>query len=94
MIRHSNRRSFYRGDFSLIRYIGHLSSHGIDYAERENDVRRIYAGEATADLLLQKYNVSYVLISPDEREDKNLMLNEEFFSKISENRSSRGVCGL
>ena len=70
------------GRISLMRYVGHLQSHGINYVERENDVRRIYAGEATADLLLKKYNVDYVLISPDERKDKNLSLNESYFQKF------------
>ena len=70
------------GRLSLMRYIGHLSSHGIDYQERENDLHKIYAGDAAADLLLKKYNVDYVLISPDERDDKNLMLNETYFQKF------------
>ncbi len=70
------------GRLSLMRYTGHLQSHGIDFADRENDVHKIYAGDATADLLLKKYNVDYVLISPDERDDKNLMLNETYFQKF------------
>ena len=70
------------GRLSVMRYTGHLASHGIDFAERESDVRRIYAGEATADLLLKKYDAGYVLISPDERDDKNLKLNEAYFQKF------------
>jgi hypothetical protein len=69
---------------SLMRYIGHLSSHGIDYAPRENDLRRIYLGEASADLLLRKYGIEYVLISPRESEymgQFSQQVNEQYFQK-------------
>ena len=56
------------GRRSLMRYIGHLMSHGIDYREREADLNRIYEGGGTADLFLRKYGIDYVLISPAERE--------------------------
>lgn len=68
------------GRRSLMRYGGHLSSYGIDFGEREADVKRIYAGDAAASILLRKYNVEYVLISPEER--SNLTVNEEFFRKF------------
>ncbi len=68
------------GRRSLMRYSGHLSSYGIDYGERENDVKKIYAGDATADILLRKYNIEYVIVSPEER--SNLTVNEAFFSRF------------
>ena len=68
------------GRQSLMRYPGHLGSYGIDYGEREQDVKRIYAGGPMADTLLQKYNIEYVLISPYERND--MKANEEFFKKF------------
>lgn len=68
------------GRRSLMRYLGHLSSHGINYAERENDLKRIYAGDATAPTLLQKHDIEYVLISPEER-SASLAISEEFFAK-------------
>ena len=67
------------GRQSLMRYSGHLSSHGIDYAPREDDVRHIYEGGGVADILLKKYNIQYVLVSPEER--TTLKANEEFFKK-------------
>ncbi|MDQ3130859.1 MAG: hypothetical protein M3Q99_08875 [Acidobacteriota bacterium] len=67
------------GRRSLMRYPGHLSSHGIDYAERENDLKRIYEGSADTASLLRKYNIEYVLISPEER--KSLAVNEQYFAK-------------
>jgi len=67
------------GRRSLMRYIGHLSSHGIAYQEREKDLKRIYSGASTTDILLKKYEIDYVLISPKETE--SLQVNEEFFRR-------------
>jgi len=67
------------GRRSLMRYNGHLSSYGIDYGERETDLKQIYAGGETADNFLKKYNIEYVLISPVEK--SSLQVNEGFFSK-------------
>lgn len=64
---------------SLMRYSGHLSSHGIDYLPREDDVKRIYLGGGVADVLMRKYNIEYVLISPEE--SGKLQANAAFFSK-------------
>lgn len=74
------------GRRSLMRYPGHLSSHGINYEERLNDLKRIYEGEGTADIFLKKYDIDYVLISPELRAyardaSNNLKLNEAFFEK-------------
>ncbi len=69
------------GRQSLMRYSGHLSSHGIDYATREAEVKQIYNGGGVADILLKKYNIQYVLVSPEER--NTLKANEEFFKKYS-----------
>ncbi len=73
------------GRRSLMRYLGHLSSHGIDYAEREKDLEKIYQGEATAEILMKKYGIEYVMISPEEQAyfgQKNIEINEEFFQKF------------
>jgi len=67
------------GRQSLMRYSGHLMSHGIDYLPREDDVKRIYTGGGVADILLRKYNVDYVLVSPIERND--LKANEDIWRK-------------
>jgi hypothetical protein len=63
----------------LMRYNGHLSSYGIDYEPRESEVRKIYEGSAFADRLLQKNNIEYVIISPEEL--ANVTVKEEFFYK-------------
>lgn len=67
------------GRQSLMRYSGHLGSHGIDYAPREADLRTIYSGGPAAAELMKKYGVEYVLISPEER--NSLRVNEAFFAK-------------
>jgi hypothetical protein len=72
------------GRRSLMRYVGHLSSYGIDYIGREEEVKRIYEGSATASSFLQKNNIEYVLISPEEESylmQNNLLLDEDFFAK-------------
>jgi hypothetical protein len=68
------------GRRSLMRYSGHLSSYGIDYQPRESEVKRIYEGTALADKFLQKNNIEYVIISPEET--ANLEIREEFFYKF------------
>ena len=67
------------GRRSLMRYSGHLSSYGIDYEPRELEVKRIYLGTGLADRLLQKNNIEYVIISPEET--ANIDVREEFFYK-------------
>lgn len=67
------------GRRSYMRYIGHLSSHGIDYGPREEEVKRIYEGGGVADIFLKKAEIDYVLISPEER--NSMKANEEFFKK-------------
>ncbi len=68
------------GRRSLMRYTGHLASYGIDFGEREMDVKRIYTGDAAAEVLLNKHGIEYVLISPEEK--SNLPVNEEFFERF------------
>ncbi len=65
---------------SVMRYSGHLSSYGIDYTERERDVKLIYEGVGTSELLMSKYGVEYVIISPEET--NSMPVNSEFFAKF------------
>ncbi|MEO7673108.1 MAG: hypothetical protein ABIU09_03400, partial [Pyrinomonadaceae bacterium] len=65
------------GRQSLMRYPGHLGSHGIDYAARERDVKSIYSGGSNADELMKNYGIEYVLISPEER--NSVAASEQFF---------------
>jgi hypothetical protein len=67
------------GRLSVIRYPGHLMSHGIDYKERENDVRRIYAGGGTSEILVRKLGADYALVGPEEK--SALSVNEAAFAR-------------
>ena len=68
------------GRRSLMRYPGHLSSHGINYGERESDVKRMYQGGDASIKLMEKYGIDYVLVSPEERSQGGA--NEQFFSRF------------
>jgi hypothetical protein len=68
------------GRNSVMRYSGHLGSHGIDYRQRDADVKSIYAGTRDADKLHSEYNVGYVLISPEQK--AMMPVNEDFFKKF------------
>jgi hypothetical protein len=77
------------GRRSLMRYTGNLFSYGIDYSEREADLKKIYQGGPQADALLAKYDIDYVLVS---REESELAPNQNYFSKfpvIAESGSAR-----
>jgi hypothetical protein len=58
-------------------YPGWLWTYGIDYQEREADVKKIY--QSGDKFLLDKYKVNYVLIGPEER--KQFSVNEDWFKK-------------
>jgi hypothetical protein len=68
------------GRQSLMRYIGHLSSYGINFMERDGELRKIYQGDAVADTLLRKYNIDYVMVSPEEK--GSVQAKEEYFKKF------------
>ncbi|MEJ7617473.1 MAG: hypothetical protein WKF30_11050 [Pyrinomonadaceae bacterium] len=69
------------GRRTFLGYPGHLWSHGLDYAEREDELKRIYAGAPDAESLLVKNRIEYVVVGPlEEAEMKNykLELNRDF----------------
>ncbi|MEP6707599.1 MAG: hypothetical protein ABJC05_08770 [Pyrinomonadaceae bacterium] len=68
---------FLTGRRSLMGYPGHIWTHGIEFAPREADIRRIYAGGPDAPGLLAKYDVQYVVVSP--LESSVFPVNELFF---------------
>jgi hypothetical protein len=79
-----NTPAFLAGRQSLLGYPGHIWSRGLDYAEREQDIKRIYAGEADSEGLLARYGVDYVLVGPVERNHQPGYVNEEFFTRFTE----------
>ena len=75
-----NHPVYLSGRQSLMGYGGHLWSQGIDYAGREAEIKRIYAGSADAAQLLAKHNVEYAVVGPLER--TGLQVNETFFARF------------
>ncbi|MDO8484413.1 MAG: hypothetical protein Q7S35_05660 [Candidatus Limnocylindrales bacterium] len=76
-----NTPVFLTGRRSLLGYTGHVWSRGLPYTDREADIRRIYAGEADAAQLLDKYGIEYIVVSPIER--NNLTVNDAFFERFT-----------
>lgn len=75
-----NSAAVLSGRASFMRYSAHLESHGIDYAQREAETRRIYEGAADALELLRKNKIDYIIVSP--REYETLTVNEDFISRF------------
>lgn len=73
-----NHPVFLTGRRSLLGYPGHIWTHGLEFAPREREIKRIYAGSPDAEDLLRKYGVSYVVVGPLERNMANV--NDQFFS--------------
>ena len=75
-----NTPVFLTGRRSLMGYPGHIWTHGLEFAPRENEIKRIYAGAPDAEMLLGKYGVDYVVVGPLER--LVLSVNDQFFSRF------------
>ena len=75
-----NHPSFLSGRRSLLGYPGHIWTHGLEYGPRENEIKRIYAGTPDAESLLKKYEASYVVVGPLER--NNTFVNDQFFTRF------------
>jgi hypothetical protein len=76
-----NHPVYLTGRRALMGYAGHLWSQGIDYAPREAELRRMYAGAPDAENLLAKHGVEYVVLSPLER--SAVQVNEQFFRRFT-----------
>lgn len=76
-LQHNHPVTVMAGRAVMMGYPGWLFSYGIDYSQRERDLRAIYALAANTPALLEKYNVEYVVIGPNERQ--NLKPNVEAF---------------
>ncbi len=75
-----NHPVFLTGRRSLMGYPGHVWTHGLEFAQRESEIRRVYAGAPDAAAILRKYKVDFIVVSPLER--NILTVNEQFFSKF------------
>jgi uncharacterized membrane protein len=75
-----NHPVFLTGRRSLMGYPGHVWTHGLEFGQRESEIKRVYAGAPDAVSILGKYNVAYAVVGPLERNIMNV--NEQFFSRF------------
>ncbi|MBO0858307.1 MAG: hypothetical protein J2P21_07570 [Chloracidobacterium sp.] len=68
------------GRQSVMGYPGHLWTHGLNYAQRELDVKTIYKGGSQMIEPLSRLGVDYVIIGPAER--LQLAPDENLFGKL------------
>jgi hypothetical protein len=76
-----NSPVFLTGRRSLLGYPGWMWSRGLDVAQRQAEIGRMYAGAPDAGALLRRYGVEYVLIGPEEL--TAMKANNEFWSHDS-----------
>ncbi len=77
---------FLTGRRSFLGYPGHVWSHGLDYAGRESELKRIYSGAAEAAQLLSKNKIEYVVVGPLEEAEMRkygLSLGRPFFERYT-----------
>ncbi|HYY99463.1 MAG TPA: hypothetical protein VE642_12760, partial [Pyrinomonadaceae bacterium] len=73
------------GRRTFLGYPGHIWSHGLDYAEREAELKTIYAGAPGAPGLIAENRIEYVVVGPLERAELSkpgYALNESFFKRF------------
>ncbi len=77
-----NSPVFLTGRRSLLGYPGWLWSRGLDYSQREADIKAMYSGGPAAEALLKHYGVDYVLVGPEER--SSLVVNDQFWKRYTQ----------
>ena len=75
-----NTPVFLTGRRSLMGYPGHIWTHGLQFVQREAEIKRIYLGMPDADQLLRNYNIEYAVVGPHEQ--VVTPVNERFFSRF------------
>ena len=75
-----NTPVFLTGRRSLMGYPGHIWTHGLQFVQREGEIRRIYSGSPDAEQLIRNYGIEYAVVGPQER--IVTVTNELFFSRF------------
>ncbi|HSL55215.1 MAG TPA: hypothetical protein VK868_12515 [Pyrinomonadaceae bacterium] len=75
-----NTPVFLTGRRSLMGYPGHIWTHGLEFVQREGEIRRIYLGAPDAEQLIRKYGIEYLVVGPQERIVTSV--NEPFISRF------------
>lgn len=75
-----NTPVFLTGRRSLMGYPGHIWTHGLEFVQREGEIKRMYLGSPDAEQLMRNYGVDYAVVGPLER--VVVPVNERFFSRF------------
>ena len=75
-----NTPVFLTGRRSLMGYPGHIWTHGLQFMQRESEIKRIYLGSPDATQLISKYGIEYAVVGP--QEGIVTPVNEMFFSRF------------
>src|SRR6185295_12725223 len=75
-----NTPVFLTGRRSLMGYPGHIWTHGLQFVQRESEIKRIYLGMPDAEQLIRTYGIQYVVVGP--QEGALTPVNEMFFSRF------------
>lgn len=75
-----NHPVFLTGRRSLMGYPGHIWTHGLEFVQREGEVKNIYSGGPNAEAVLRENNIEYVVVGPLER--LIMPVNDRFFSRF------------
>lgn len=68
------------GRSTLLGFHGWIWSHGLDYAQRAQDIEKIYLGGETAANLISKYRINYVISGPQERQE--FKVNDTYYREF------------
>ena len=75
-----NTPVFLTGRRSLMGYPGHIWTHGLQFVQREGEIKRIYLGAPDAEQLIRKYGIEYLVVGPQERIVTTV--NDQFVSRF------------
>jgi len=75
-----NTPVFLTGRRSLMGYPGHIWTHGLEFVQRESEIKRIFGGAPDAPSLISNYKVDYVVVGPQERNVTSV--NDRFFAQF------------
>ena len=75
-----NTPVFLTGRRSLMGYPGHIWTHGLQFVQREGEIKRIYLGSPDAEQLIRKYGIEYLVLGPQER--LVTPVNDVFFTRF------------
>ncbi|MBA3514991.1 MAG: hypothetical protein H0T77_11510 [Pyrinomonadaceae bacterium] len=76
-----NHPVFLTGRRSLMGYPGHIWTHGLEYRQREEEIKQLFTGGPDAGGLSGKYGINYAVVGPHERNVANV--NELVFSRFT-----------